>query len=392
MHDLLLKTYGDAKVRHPSTLIELSNTELKRHTKNTIHLSGLIEHQLASMNNKSLPLYSKVTYGSNINKRKRRVSFVDTSFVNYVDLKKTRKNYIMITANKDEYLNQFKDVFFFDTCMSTIMEYESKARKYQSGVVLLMVAAIPRMKRDYSVPVLFNNNLYKQVKKCKPDIKKSFDHYGSTGEVYAFGNKPNYKICDQSSIGEYVNKTSKILKTRVRIDESSNIINEQCAEVVCDGMGILEKIIPPIKLLVSPILTAASKVQIKYKDVLIKDVKTTPSGFWNTMLNVNGATTQFHAELDCSYTLITVPRQAFCFKKCIDKLPTFLFQMSISHHAMLDLNEDVSIVYNGQFLVHRQNFNREDKSEENFYNISCYGNNKLFNHLRKSLCRLNENT
>ena len=109
------------------------------------------------------------------------------------------------------------------------------------------------------------------------------------------------------------------------------------------------------------------------------------------MLNVNGATTQFHAELDCSYTLITVPRQAFCFKKCIDKLPTFLFQMSISHHTMLDLNEDVSIVYNGQFLVHCQNFVTEDKLDEQFYNISYYGNNKLFNHLRKSLCRLNDN-
>ena len=86
MHDLLSKVYEDDKVKHPITLIELSNSELNRHKKNTIHLSGLIVHPLASTNEQSSPLYVKVNYVPNINKRKRRVLFVDTSFVNYVDL------------------------------------------------------------------------------------------------------------------------------------------------------------------------------------------------------------------------------------------------------------------------------------------------------------------
>ena len=34
--------------------------------------------------------------------------------------------------------------------------------------------------------------MYKKAKKYKPDIKKSFDHYDSIGEVYPFSNKTNY--------------------------------------------------------------------------------------------------------------------------------------------------------------------------------------------------------
>ena len=218
---------------------------------------------------------------------------------------------MMITANKDEYLNHFEDVFVFDTCIRTIFDSEAKAKNYQSGIIVLMVAAIPRMKRDSSMPVLFNSNLYEQVKKCRPDIKKSVDHFGSAGQVYAFGNKPNYKIVNHSSIGEYATRTSRVLNTRVWINESSNTIDEKCADVVCFGMGVLKIIIPPIKLLVSPIVTAASKLQRKYKEGVIKDVKTTTADFWNTMLNVDGVTTQFHSELDCSYTVIIVPKQTF---------------------------------------------------------------------------------
>ena len=87
------------------------------------------------------------------------------------------------------------------------------------------------------------------------------------------------------------------------------MIDEYCADTVRNGMNVLSTIIPPIKLLVSPIITAAANIQTAHNREVIKDVKTTSSGFWNTMLNVNGATAQFRSELDCSYTLITVPKK-----------------------------------------------------------------------------------
>ena len=390
MTKVLEDLYGD-EIRRPSSLIELSKSELKRFEHNIIHLSGLKHNPNSKKDLSSLPLYSQINYGSNINKRKKSVSFVDTSFVNFINLKKTSKNYMMITGNKDEYLKMFKDVFVFDTCMSKILDNETSKKKYQSGVVLLMIAALPRKVNDVKAITSFTNNLYHDVKKSKPDINKSFDHFGTTGEVYAFGNKHNYKIVEQLSVGEYGTKTSKVSSKKVWIDKTSNIIDEHCAGVVRDGMDVLSTIIPPIKLLVSPIITAATKIQSTHDREVIKDVKTTSSGFWNTMLNVNGATAQFHCELDCTYTTITVPKQSFNFNRTIEHLPTFLFKMTSSHHAVLVLNPDVTIVYNGRFLAHLQHFVKQINEQEMFYNISCYGNHKLFNHLRKTFCRLNDN-
>ena len=75
--------YDDDMKRH-ITLIEISKSELKRFQKN--HLSGIIDHPLATPDKKTSPLYSKLNDRSNINRRKRNVSFVDTLFVNYIDL------------------------------------------------------------------------------------------------------------------------------------------------------------------------------------------------------------------------------------------------------------------------------------------------------------------
>ena len=389
MDESLSLLYDDV-VKQPTTLIELSNSELKRFKDNIMHLSGLHVHKHSTTNKSTLPLYSTVTYGSNINRRKKNVSFIDTSFVNYIDLRKTKKNFVMITANKNECLKAFKNIFVLDTCMSIILDTERKVKKYQSGIVVLMIAAVPRRKNHQLGQKLFDNDLYTQVKKCKTNIKESFDHFGTVGEVYAFGNKPNYKIVDYSSVSEFGNKTSKVLKRRVWINEISNNIDEKCADVVRDGMGNFETIIASIKLLVSPIINAAMKIQTKYEQEVVKEVKTSSSGFWNTMLNVNGATTQFHSEVDCTYTLITVPKQTFSFKRNIENLPSFLFQMTTSHHAMIELNEDVFIVYNGRFLIHCQHFVKEAIEKEQFFNISCYGNNTLFNHLRKTFRRLDD--
>ena len=146
MNESLSLLYDD-EVKQPTTLIELSNSELKRYKNNTIHLSGLNVHPKSTTNNSTLPLYSTVTYGSNINRRKKNVSFVKTTFVNYIDLRKTTKNFVLITANKNECLKVFKNVFVFDTCMSTILDIEKKENRYQSGIVGLMIASVPQRQK-----------------------------------------------------------------------------------------------------------------------------------------------------------------------------------------------------------------------------------------------------
>ena len=57
--------------------------------------------------------------------------------------------------------------------------------------IFLMMAALPKAKNEMDISTLFDDDLHSKLKKCKPDILKTYDHFGSKGECYAFGNKPN---------------------------------------------------------------------------------------------------------------------------------------------------------------------------------------------------------
>ena len=375
-------------VSKPTALIELSKTQWKRFSKNSIHLQGL--YRKVVNGNAPQSLYSEIKFGSNINTPKCRVSSVEVSFVNHINLNKTKKNFMMITSDKAECVNFFKDVCVFDTCMNQIIDSMSKKKIYLSGVVVLMLAALPGHNTKLKPRTVFNNELYKEVKKAKSDVKKSFDHFGSVGEVYAFGNKPNYGIVDESSVATFVNKKSKIPHRNKMIDATADKVDRLCAEVISDGMSLLSVIIPHIRILVSPILDSAAKTQTCLGREVIKEVNTTASGFWNCMLNVNGATNQLHSENDATYSLITVPKQSFKMTQNIELLPTFLFRVTANHHVMLKLEEHVCFVYNARFLAHRQAFSKGVGTNENFFNISCYGNQKLFSHLKNTFDRLNK--
>ena len=87
MSEALTDLFHD-KIRRPTSIIELSKSELKRFERNIVYLTGLKHVSNSKLDSRSLPLYSHIKYGSNINKRKKNVSFVDTSFVNFIDLKK----------------------------------------------------------------------------------------------------------------------------------------------------------------------------------------------------------------------------------------------------------------------------------------------------------------
>ena len=118
-----------------------------------------------------------------------------------------------------------------------------------------------------------------KVKKFKSDIKKSFDYYTSTGEVYVFSNNSNYGMNDKSFRATYVNKRSKVLHGQTIIEISSNEIDEQCTNVVTDGMRSLSYTIPQIRHLLSPIISCAVNIKATYDREVMKIVKTITSGF-----------------------------------------------------------------------------------------------------------------
>ena len=68
----------------------------------------------------------------------------------------------------------------------------------------------------------------------------------------------------------------------------------------------------------------------------------------------------------------------------------FSFKVNSKQKNTLPLMNDLSFLYNGNFVTHRQAYepvNNDDTHK--FFNISSYGNGKLFNYLRKTFQRQN---
>ena len=134
----------------------------------------------------------------------------------------------------------------FDTCTTQIINAKTKQSINQSSVVVLMMAALLKPKNTRDISILFVNDLHLKVKKIKPDILKTYNHFGSKGDFYAFGNKPNYGIVENLSKGVYVNKKSKVAAKQKNIYNNADIIEDMCALVISDGIKILSNVLPDI--------------------------------------------------------------------------------------------------------------------------------------------------
>lgn len=66
----------------------------------------------------------------------------------------------------------------------------------------------------------------------------------------------------------------------------------------------------------------------------------------------------------------------------------FLFHLNTENICELSLNEDISLLFSGQCLSHKQIYDvLPVKDDDLFINLSSYGNHKLFTHIRKSFNR-----
>ena len=80
----------------PHVLVELLKTEQNRLSSNCIHLSGVVKCQ----SNDAL-IYTSVTYGSNIRKRKSTVTFDGKRVPSYeISVQTTKRKFVMITVKK----------------------------------------------------------------------------------------------------------------------------------------------------------------------------------------------------------------------------------------------------------------------------------------------------
>ena len=77
--------------------------------------------------------------------------------------------------------------------------------------------------------------------------------------------------------------------------------------ITTEGVDSLSYVVPDIKHLLSPILDTTHKNQKIMGDIVLKEMKTTYSGYWGTFIYINGRTGQLRTENCCTFTLITVP-------------------------------------------------------------------------------------
>ena len=353
---------------------------------NSIHVSGI--HKSKGVDKgPELTLYTKVKYGSSISITKKNIDIGQNKRYKYVNISKTKKRYFLITADKHECLRCFPNTHIFDSSMSDLRRNDTSNKLKLSGIVVLMIATLPS-----SIPTnerVWDEDMFKIVKSCKPNVMATYDHHGSGGNCFSFGNKPLYGKVENKSVGVYSNKKSKVIQRQEDINANASIMEKNCSKVINNSVKSLSAIVPDIKYLLSPILDTAHKMGNDIGDTVLSEVDTASSGCWNAFLYVDGRTEQLHTERDCAYTLITVPIQVVDSDLPLYQKPLFLFQLAENNQLILPLLSNTSFVYNGNFVTHRQAYNPKcNTGSRRFYNISSYGNQKIFNHLRRTFSRL----
>lgn len=189
-----------------------------------------------------------------------------------------------------------------------------------------------------------------------------------------------------SSVGQYVNKKKSDLIRQVQIDEDASRYDNKISleiKVCCNIMG---RLLPNIRSVISPVIDTAFEIQNEVGDINLQPISSSKNGCWQTSVCINAQTSDFHIEKDCTYTLISIPRQEY-FKSTTKKDAfNFIFKLSKTEMVNIELVPSLSFIFSGLFLTHRQNKkNQNTSSNDVFFNIASYGNKCLFNHLRKSL-------
>ena len=109
----------------------------------------------------------------------------------------------------------------------------------------------------------------------------------------------------------------------------------------------------------------------------------THSNLWQTSICVNAQTGEFHNENDCTYTIITTPKQDSTDD---EQEYNFITQLMTNHNIGIKLEPGMTFLFSGKYLTHMQGYNNNiTTSTSNFINIASYGNARLYYHLKGTI-------
>ena len=123
----------------------------------------------------------------------------------------------------------------------------------------------------------------------------------------------------------------------------------------------------------------------------MKEVSTSSSSLWATQACIDASTKVSHTENDCTYTIISVPEQVKFIRKKASRKVNFLFSPNAANSLEIPLKNNFEFFYSALCLTHRQSFPVDASKEGNFVNVSSYGNERLYNHIRTSFNRVKKN-
>ena len=357
-------------------LLHLSNREWNRLKNNSFHLAGLQHGKVTS--------YSKVTIGPNIVAPLKKSTSGDTPiFWKEINLSQTKGTYCCFTTTIDEIsdLVDNQKIILIDS-----FEGSSKSRAFNdkassSGVVLLSIMHLD--KKNHHNRWSWGNAHWQTIKSCKNNIMtKTNRHHDSRGGYYSYGNKGFYGLIGNSSVSQYTIKNSNSHKNQLK----DHTIESMMSIEINTGVKNLMKILPIIPKVISPIIdTAHGFCQSTSGNINIKETGTSEYGIWQSSICVNPVTHELHVEEDVTYTILCVPAQEKVSKT---RKYHFLIQLHDKLNISLPMVRGTTVMFSSQLLAHRQSCNVVDPSfDELHINFSCYGNKRLFKHIRQSIIR-----
>ena len=201
-------------------------------------------------------------------------------------------------------------------------------------------------------------------------------HHNCEGSYFSWGNKANYGMVGNSSIGQYATKNTHSAPMYGRT------IVEMMNTELKSSIFRMKNVIRDIDKMVAPVMKIAYDLQAKQGDIGIKKMNASDAGVWQSSLCVNAITKGWHTENDVTYTIISVPFQEVTSK---DRDYHFLFKLQSKYTLSVPLKEGTTVLFLGKMLTHRQSCNALHADDDQlFFNFASYGNKKMHNHIRKS--------
>jgi len=204
-------------------------------------------------------------------------------------------------------------------------------------------------------------------------------HHQSTGHYFSWGNRGNYGMLENSSVGGYACKRGDKAKM------NSEFIEFMMNTELISSIKKMKKILSILPSVVAPVIRVAHELQSTVGDINIQKPYGANVGVWQSSLSVNAVTKGMHTEDDVTYSTISVPLQEV---QSTERKYHFMFQLNHKNIMSLPLIEGTTLLFLGKLLTHRQSCNAfESTDDELFFNFASYGNKKLYNHIRKSFIR-----